>query len=128
MPVHPCITRSLEGPRLDIAACETQKQLMTGWGQLKQMISGMIGDLLLSGSRLYTKLVFSSFRSGYGPKPQLEVGVWIRRPDGSRTPSEACVIRIYNTESGEWAYQMNGGPVVRPEIIAATAANRLRLL
>ncbi len=128
MSVHACITHALEGPRLDIAVCEVQKQLLSGWGRLKQMIVARIGDLLRSNSRMFAKFVFSNFQSGYGPRPQVEVGVWIKRPDGSRTLSGACIVRVYNLQNGEWAYQMNGGPIVKPELIAATVANRLRVL
>lgn len=128
MSVHACITHSSDRPRLDIAACEVQKQLLSGWGRLKQMITKRIGDLLQTGSRMYSKFVFSDFQSGYGLRHRVEVGVWVKRPDGSRTLSGACVVHVYNLQNGEWAYQMNGGPVVKPELIAATVANRLRVL
>ena len=93
MSVRACFTLD-ERPRLDIAACEVQKQLLSGWGRLKQMIVEQIGDLLKTGSRMCSEFVFSSFRPGYGPRPQVKVGIWVKRPDGSRTLSGACVVRV----------------------------------
>ncbi|MDO8466931.1 MAG: hypothetical protein Q7S83_02195 [bacterium] len=127
MAVNTCFTL-YDRPRIGIAADEVQHQLMTGWGRLKQKIVEQIDDLLKVGGRLKSKLVFSSFQTGHGANLQLEIGVWILKPDSTRTPSGACTVRVRNTSSGEWAYRMNRGPEVKPVIIAITVAGRLRML